>query len=155
MDLLHFRAHIAQVFTKVYKTRKRGRPQSYDQAETPPPIKLANVVKRLQTEVRLHNVGHLPKIGEQQNFSWCKKPNCKEKNKISLLQMQCLCLDKAKNCFYDYHTSLFKRVRKRQSIFNYENVQTFIHNVLIWAGIISPKRSRGGTLKWIVKSFKK
>lgn len=103
MDLLHFRASIAEALILVDKTvtRKRGRPSNV--AEDLPKPKRANIEVRPQKEVRLDNIGHLPVVTEK--YSRCKKPACKGKTKYSCCKCKVhLCLDKFKNCFFDYHT---------------------------------------------------
>lgn len=102
LDLLHFRAYIAETMILVDKTntRKRGRPSLTEASPIP---KRARIEVRPEKEVRLDNVGHLPVTTEK--FHRCKKPECKGKTKFSCCKCKVhLCLDKKKNCFYAYHT---------------------------------------------------
>lgn len=111
LDLLHFRAHIAEVLIKAHKTpsRKRGRPSTalLEEARTPTSSRTSSpsVETRPVKEVRLDGYNHMPIIDGKNCGSRCKKPGCK--GKTHTLCNKCnvhLCLSKINNCFLDYHT---------------------------------------------------
>ncbi|XP_050295862.1 piggyBac transposable element-derived protein 3-like [Anthonomus grandis grandis] len=107
LDLLHFRAYVAEVLILAGKTstRKRGRPAADSPGpSTPKPLKVRPEIRPV-AEVQLDRLDHLPSIDEKDFASRYKVPGCKGRSRI-LCQI-CnvhLCLTKKSNCFAIYHT---------------------------------------------------
>jgi hypothetical protein len=119
LDLIHFRAYVAETLIMSNMTpKKRGRPSgspadssACSRAGSPSTSSFSpSGVKRLREEftsvreVRLDNVGHLAEFDEKKNATRCKNPKCRSKTHIYCVKCNVhLCIGNKKNCFRSYH----------------------------------------------------
>lgn len=106
MDLLHFRAYIAEALigsNKNLTTRQRGRPSNSSPSL---PTSSRNTRPEIHpvAEVRLDGYNHLPAVDDKSFASRCKFPECKSRTHIMCQKCDVhLCITKKQNCFMLYH----------------------------------------------------
>lgn len=109
MDLLHFRAYIAEALigtNKDIQQKKRGRPSTSSLSPSPS-VTVKHGPQEVQPvdEVRLDGYNHLPAIDDKSFASRCKFPECKSRTHNMCLKCNVhLCITKKQNCFLIYHT---------------------------------------------------
>jgi hypothetical protein len=102
LDLLNFRLTLAKEMTSVKSgIRKRGRPPSESQNESPQSSKTWD--KRPLPMVQFDSIDHIPDY--DQNVARCKNTKCIYKSHIFCGKCNVhLCLNKDRNCFRAFHT---------------------------------------------------
>lgn len=107
LDLLHFRAYIAEALILADKTtsRKRGRP-SRESTPTVPTFSRGTQEVRPIREVRYDGQNHWPIHEDKKSAMRCKNPGCKKQSRILCNKCKVhLCLNKSSNCFISFHNS--------------------------------------------------
>lgn len=110
LDLLGFRAYVAEVLIKANKTpaRKKGRPSSATSnppSPAPPSPSTSRATEiRPVSEIQFDQLGHFPNFDSKKFASRCKNLDCKGQTRVICIKCQVhLCLNKEKNCFLSFH----------------------------------------------------
>ena len=104
LPLSEFKLALAEVLTRCNTLgKKRGRPSNPLQPQLDSKKRKYPFSQIPAQEIRTDNLNHLPVVNEERQR--CKYPECKEKSYISCDKWSVvLCLNKDRNCFYNFHT---------------------------------------------------
>lgn len=109
-DLLAFRLELCDLLVEstvvLQKANKRGRPSLHPPTDDEPPAPPKRGTFEIQPskQRRLDGTDHLPQFDEKKEATRCKL--CiKQRSHVYCEKCNVhLCLQKSRNCFYDYHT---------------------------------------------------
>lgn len=114
LDLLHFRAYVAEglILVKKAPPKKRGRPsttppQSPSTSAESAPTSSKKTKPEISPiiEVRYDRIDHFPQIDDKDFASRCKFADCKGRSRTLCSKCKVhLCLTKKSNCFVKYHS---------------------------------------------------